>query len=503
MNRDALSRDPLDAWAANERRLLEEAAPRVAGENQAAVPSAGTALDVAHDYARAGLLEEAIEVLAGPFAPDRDLGVSVMVRYTLGWLHERRGDPAAAARARAGAKGLPADHVFPARLDDIAVLRSAIAADPRDARAPHYLGNLLYDRRRYPEAMAAWRTAARLDPTLAATHRNLGIAEYDRSGRPRRAIARYERAMRADPDDARLLFESDQLHKRIGTAPVERLAVLLARRRLVDARDDLSLELVTLLNRLGRHEDALAILSRRHFHPWEGGEGRVTGQWIVTNRELGRRALAAARPIEAMGWFEAAQSYPDNLGEGKHPLTAENELQHLMARAAQTAGDVAAAEAWHRRAAVRQGDSSAALDEADHWRALALRDLGRTDAASAIHRELLRVGRRRSREGDRVDYFATSLPDFAVFQRPEPGRGRVAGTYLVGLAQLGLGDMTAARRTFSRVLTLAVDHLEAALRLDELAGDDRAGGEGAAPVRPAAAPRRRPHVRPTPVAREP
>jgi tetratricopeptide (TPR) repeat protein len=371
-------------------------------------------------------------------------------------------------QARAAARSQPADLVFPARIEDIEVLRSAMSADPRDARAPHYLGNLLYDRRRYAEAMAAWRTAARLDPSLATTHRNLGIAEYDRASRPRLALARYTRAMRADPSDARLLFEYDQLRKRVGTPPDERLAMLLARRRLVDVRDDLSLELVTLLNRVGRYGEALTLLADRHFHPWEGGEGRVTGQWLVANRELGRSALAAGRPEEAMARFVAAGVYPDNLGEGKHPLTAENQLHLLIARAAIAGGDEDLANVWRRRAAMRQGDTAVALNEADHWRAIALQDLGHGDASIAIHQELLRVGRRRVGEGDRADYFATSLPDFLVFQRPEAGRSRVPGTYLVGLAQLGLGDVAAAKRTFRRALRLAVDHLDSALRLAEL-----------------------------------
>ena len=63
---------------------------------------------------------------------------------------------------------------------------------------------------------------------------------------------------------------------------------------------------------------------------------------------------------------------------------------------------------------------------------------------------------------------AASLPDFLVFQRAEPGRGRVPGTYLAALGHLGLGDIPAAKRAFRRALSLAVDHLESALRLAEL-----------------------------------
>ena len=152
MNRDALARDPLDAWAANERRLLDDGvdrAPRTDGA-QPFLPSAGTALDIAHDYARAGLIGEAIAVLAGPFAPDRDPGA-----LPDGPVHPRLAARAGRGcrRGRSSAGGTPGacQPTWSSRrgLEDIVVLRSAMAADPRDARAAHYLGNLLYDRRRY------------------------------------------------------------------------------------------------------------------------------------------------------------------------------------------------------------------------------------------------------------------------------------------------------------------------------------------------------------------
>jgi len=41
-----------------------------------------------------------------------------------------------------------------------------MARRPQDARAPYYYGNLLYDKRRYEDAIGAWRRAARLDPTF-------------------------------------------------------------------------------------------------------------------------------------------------------------------------------------------------------------------------------------------------------------------------------------------------------------------------------------------------
>jgi len=51
---------------------------------------------------------------------------------------------------------------------------------------PYYLGNLLYDRRRYEDAIDLWRQAAQLDPSFPTVHRNLGLAESTRLAALRR-----------------------------------------------------------------------------------------------------------------------------------------------------------------------------------------------------------------------------------------------------------------------------------------------------------------------------
>ena len=52
-------------------------------------------------------------------------------------------------------------------------------ANPADPRAPYYLGNLLYDRRRHEEAIGLWERAARLDPGFSVVWRNLGIGYFN------------------------------------------------------------------------------------------------------------------------------------------------------------------------------------------------------------------------------------------------------------------------------------------------------------------------------------
>ena len=337
--------------------------------------------------------------------------------------------------------------------------------EPDDARAPYYLGCLLYDKRRYREATGLWRRAARLDPSFPTVHRNLGIAEFNVFERPGRALAAYRRAHRLDPTDARVLYELDQLRKRLGHEPAARLRALERERAIVLSRDDLTIELVTLLNLAGRFEEATTLLAGRRFHPWEGGEGRVSGEWVVAHRELARSALAAGRPAEAAEFIERAVDHPPNLGEGKHLLTPENELQFLLGECRRAMGDEVGAAEWYHRAAEPQGDPSAPEGDGPYWQALALKAMGNEAAAGSRLESLAAAAAEQARAGVRIPYFATSLPTLRLFHDDLGQRSREEATYLAGLALLGQGRRRPARTRFERLLRLRPDHLDAALRL--------------------------------------
>jgi tetratricopeptide (TPR) repeat protein len=455
-----LAADPLDVRALHEQALL--------GGHDGPLPGGSqTALDIAHEEARAGLLDEAVDSLRRAVVTGPERGSEPLLHYTWAWLEARRGDETAATEHLARARAATPDHVFPARLEEIEVLEWAIGRDPRDARAHYFLGNLLYDRRRYGEAIAHWRASARLERGFPTVHRNLAIAEVNVLHRPERARAAYHRALRADPSDARVLYEYDQLRKRSGDAPAARLRDLGARGDIVLRRDDLAVEYVTLLNRVGRHAEAAAVLAGRRFHPWEGGEGLVSAQWVVAHRELARVALGAERPNEAAEHVRRAMDRPANLGEGKHLLTAEHELQLLLGRCLAAAGDPAAARAWWERATLPQGDPDGPPGDGPYWQALALRELGDLAGAEGRLDALARAARRQARARVRIPYFATSLPTLLLFEDDLTARARVEARYLEGLALLGRGRARAAWSRFSDVLAARPEHLEAALRLAE------------------------------------
>ncbi|MGE5463063.1 MAG: DUF5107 domain-containing protein, partial [Syntrophothermus sp.] len=256
----ALTLDAMEYGARWERLLLD----KDPSFNELVHPESETRLELALDYAHAGLFDDAIRLL------EQITSGSPMAAYTVGWVLSESGQKQAAELMFRRAATLSPDYCFPNRLEDVLILETAIRANPEDAFAPYYLGNFWYAHRRYDEAIACWEQSSELNPTFPTVHRNLGLAYYNKRHEPEKALEHFETAFRLNPDDARVLFELDQLYKRINRTPAWRLALLEKFPVLVEKRDDLSVEHISLLNLSGRHEEAHHRLMKRNFHPWEG-----------------------------------------------------------------------------------------------------------------------------------------------------------------------------------------------------------------------------------------
>jgi tetratricopeptide (TPR) repeat protein len=469
-----LRRDPLDLWAALERRWAGQQMPQQTEASQ--FGDLQTHLDVALDLAAAGLWDDGIAAAEDGLAANSKTALIPIAHYHLGWLHERAGREAEAARHRTIAAAVVPGAAFFGRLEELAILQSASAANPADARAPYHLGNLLYDRRRYEEAIAAWERAAALDPSFPVTWRNLGLAYFNIRQSPRDADSAYGKARAADPSDARFVFESDQLAKRLGRPAAQRLADLEAHRDLVDRRDDLGTELATLYNDLGRHEAALTYIMSRRFHPWEGGEGLVSGQYVRAHLRLAQAALAGKRPEEARHHLEVAMRYPETLGEGRHLLTSEHDLHYHLALAFDALGNKDRAREELTIAADPRPSQQPPmvpvplLSEATYWRALALRRQGNGAAAKQLLEDLRAAAQRQGRAEVRIDFFATSLPSMLLFEDDLARGNRAQSRYLEGLAHLGLGSPELARVAFDEALDLAPNHAGANWAQTQAAG---------------------------------
>jgi hypothetical protein len=162
---------------------------------------------------------------------------------------------------------------------------------------------------------------------------------------------------------------------------------------------------------------------------------------------------------------------PDNLGEGKHLLEPDNELHYHLALAHRAAGHDGAAREWFAAAAAAQGDERLPPGEPAYWRARALCALDDEPRATALLLALLRSARRRARKPQRIDYFATSLPTFLVFDDDLDRRNRIECRYLQSLALAGLGRHRSAVRGLRDVGGLDVNHPRAAWHLRVLTAD--------------------------------
>ena len=247
------------------------------------------------------------------------------------------------------AEKVDASYCFPNRLEDVLVLNTAKACYPAGARAPYYLGNLYYDKRQYALAKDNWELSARLDAALPTVWRNLALYYYNKEKNQGKAVEYMERALQLDETDARILMELDQLYKVIGKSHTERLTFMEQHQELIGLRDDLVLEHITLLNMLGRYEEAKTLLDKHIFHPWEGGEGKVPAQYQYARVELAKKALAEGQSTTAIALLEECLEYPFHLGEGKLYGAQENDFYYFLGCAYETQGNhEKACECWEK-----------------------------------------------------------------------------------------------------------------------------------------------------------
>jgi len=426
-------------------------------------------LELSLDYAQAGLYTEAAAVL-DIYLAGKTL-VSPLVYYYLGWFATQQGQKEAAATYYEQAAHQNPDGCFPNKIEEVLILQAALAANPGDYIANYALGNFWYDKRQYTEAIACWERSTDGSRNFPAAYRNLSLAYYNKRGEQQKAIAAMEKAFGLDSSDARVLMELDQLYKITGKSFEDRLQLLEKYPALVTTRDDLYLEKITLYNSLGRFEEARQLLAARQFHPWEGGEGKVVGQFLLSHIELAKQAITTDRFHDAIDLLLATEQYPANLGEGKLYGSQENDIHYLLGCAYEGLQMTDRAQQYFEQATTGISEPVQAIYYNDPqpdkivYQALAWHKLGQKDKADAIFSKFIAFGEQHLHDEMRIDYFAVSLPDMLVFDIDINERNRLHCQYLIGLGYLGLGDEALAKKYLSHVLATNPNHQGAAIHL--------------------------------------
>ncbi len=425
-------------------------------------------IEYALDFAAAGLYEEAEEFLLQATHTDRPYP---MVYYALGYFVSQNGNIEKAEKYYRKASEVSPEKCFPNRIEEVNILQDAMKVNPEDAKAPYYLGNFWYAFRQYPEAIACWEKSANLDDTFPTVLRNLSLAYYNKLNDRPKAQQFLEKAFALDTADSRILMELDQLYKKTGRSHGERLSFLEKHLNLVEQRDDLCIERITLYNQLAQYEKAKELIASRKFHPWEGGEGKVTGQYTLCRLELAKQAIAYECYAEALALLKETESYPHNLGEGKLNNAEENDIDYYKGIAYKGLGDEKNAKLWLTKATRGSSEPQQAFFYNDQqpdkifYQGLAWRALGDEDKARSCFNKLIAHGEKHLFDTCKIDYFAVSLPDLAIWDDNLNVRNQIHCNYVMGLGQLGLGNKTKAHQFLTKVSELDVNHQGAQIHL--------------------------------------
>jgi len=497
--------DPLDVRLMAEQWLLTKDPKLAKTLFETMNAHNATAQETAAEYFNSNLWQDGLTVLQQSVASAAvKNSISPIVYYYMGYFAEKLGDGSKAAEYRKQASIQPTDYVFPFQDENIIVLKSAIAANPADARAPYYLGNLLYDWQP-DEATRYWEKSSALDPGFAITWRNLAIAyshQKDDDAKSK-AVASLEKAITSARVYPTHLIELDRLYQSSNITADKRLATLEKYQSVVVKNDEALGNLITLKNFAGKSDESIKLLKTRIFSIWEGGTAFNSGQaWVDANIINGLQQIKKKNYNEAIANFNAAPIPPDNLraeqrfdardallsywkgcaydalGEKEKAKQAWNEVTNPVSRALREGvagggtaagggmGPGAPAAAGAQGAGARRMVTSSnplAQGEQRYYETLAKQKLGNKEGAKEAFNELITMAENALKQpaGTEAD-----MPQFSRRQQSRPNSA--VAHYVAGLGYTGLGDKKKAREEFTAALTISPDYLNARIALDNL-----------------------------------
>ncbi len=332
--------------------------------------------------------------------------------------------------------------------------------NPADAKAPYYLGNLLFEPQ--PErAIELWEKSVESDNTFAMVQRNLGLAYYKTNNDIPRSIASYEKAISLSSTEQRWFFELDLIYAAARADLEKRLKILSDHQEVIinnNVVDALSRQIL-LLVQMGRYDEALKICSSRSFPQWEGVD-KLFGSWLNAHLLKGYHYLLAGHTKEALIEGLSALKYPENMMVAREYRGGRAcEVYYFVGTVYEKTGNLKKAkEAWNTAISLRQEDQ---LSDIYFYKAMCLKKLGKTEESNAIFESLISLGKA-SMEKEEVDFFAK------FGERITPDDRRADAHYLIGLGYLGKDLIAEAKQEFAEAVKYNSNHIWANEYLSQL-----------------------------------
>jgi tetratricopeptide (TPR) repeat protein len=289
-------KDPTTSFFAYEAMRLDKIDPALLA-HLAADPE--RIVEIASDYMRLGLYEDALDVLERQYPSGRSVVSEPgmphpdsypLIAYYRGFCRfaigkDGRADFEAASR-------MPMTYVFPNRSESFPVLRRAIEINPHDANAHFLLGSLYLAGGEAVSALQEWQTANEINPSIPTLHRNMGYAVLRSGDSPQRAIALFREGMKYDGHNVDVYLGLEQAMEAAGQPASERAHVLQSFPEMKSAPAVLVFRLVRLLGEAGEFESAEKLLENRFFPREEGG---ANAREIYIQLRLKRASSAASQ----------------------------------------------------------------------------------------------------------------------------------------------------------------------------------------------------------------
>lgn len=380
-------------------------------------------LDVARDYMKAGLYEDALYVLS--FGADN----SPLIDYYKAYITKNNSFIKMAEERETG-------YCFPSNAEDIAVLEYAIENDENAANANYYLGCLLYDKFRYSEATECFEECVRKNSEHGAAWRNLALYWFDKKHNGKKALYCMENAIKYRPHDPRLLLEYEQLLKNTNASIEERLEVYGRYPELLKERDDCYLDKLTLLSQQGKYEEAIKMASVKHFHIYEGGEGKLTKQHAWMHVLYGNEFAKKGDLKSAEKAYINGINMPKSYGEAKTFFNQEAHIYFFLSKIYDSEKHIEMLE--------KAAEYKAAVSEISLFRALALKELGRADEAAQVLDEMLSTAQNLIDNKDMRTYYGVGSPSPMPFELDIEKQNLLSGYTLKAFALYGKGKYSEA-----------------------------------------------------------
>jgi len=318
--------NPTDITArAIEAVILDDPAGFAAGTRKFVGEYDFEILETSIAFSELGLFPEAAWILENSCTKGLDENrQNHLTQYHLAFLYSQTGNKKKSLEYLSKASVNYRDFILASRPETMEVLEYAVNENPSDALAFYQLGNLFGNFGRLDEAAFNWNKSVKLNPSMSIPWRNLGWYYWVEKNDHAQSEICFSNAIKSRSYDQTLYRDLANVLIDKGNKP-EAIRLLEKMSYKGVRRSDIIIDLAQAYLDEGKYDESINLLmSTPYFVNWEGSS--IT--WNIFNQSHLRKGVGLfnqKKYKDALIHFEAALTYPENLGVGQSFRTGEAE----------------------------------------------------------------------------------------------------------------------------------------------------------------------------------